>query len=431
MTTLKRQPVIFTTPILSHPPIGGPALRIENSILALAGVCDLHVHCRAEEAELGGPKAADFFTGRVAGFSFAGGRRGFFSRRGPGQRSTLLERACGIARRLDPRRRPSGEAAEIVALARRLGARIVWFGYGNISYEVMREVQRLAPDLRLVCDTDSVWSRFVLRELDLERDPSRRRAIEAEGSRKQQEEKAWVAMCDVTTAVSEVDAEYYRSLLPRTDKVRLFRNVINLDTYASPPPPAAGLRRPAIFLAGSFWPNSPMEHAARWFVTEVFPGVLRTVPQAVLHVAGKDSDRILANLGRDNVRILGRVDSVLPYLCHADVAIVPLFFESGTRFKILEAGSCGIPVVSTSLGAEGIDVVDGTHLLLADDPSSFASAVLRVLCEPGLGSKLGSRLHELVARDYSLPALAAEGREILALLSRTARTTAPTTPMTQ
>jgi glycosyltransferase involved in cell wall biosynthesis len=409
--------VVFTTPILSHPPIGGPALRIENSILALAGICDLHVHCRAEEAELGDPGAADFYAGRAAGFSFAGGRRGFFSRHRPGQRPAWLERACGVVRRLDSRRRPSGEAAEIVALARNLGARVVWFGYGNISYEVMQEVRRLDPGLRLVCDTDSVWSRFVLRELELESDPARRQAIEAEGRRKEEEEKAWVAMCDVTTAVSEVDAEYYRSLLPGSGKVRLFRNVINLDAYASPPAPAADLRHPAIFLAGSFWPKSPMEHAARWFVTEVLPEVLRAVPAATLYIAGKDSDRILADLARDNVRILGRVDSVLPYLCHADAAIVPLFFESGTRFKILEAGACGIAVVSTTLGAEGIEVGNGVHLLLADDPASFAAAVVKVLRDPVLARDLGSRLRDLVARDYSLDSLALEGREILDMLA--------------
>jgi glycosyltransferase involved in cell wall biosynthesis len=253
--------------------------------------------------------------------------------------------------------------------------------------------------------------------LEVENNPQRKARIKEEGLTKEREEIAWMKFCDVTTAVSAVDAAYYESLNTDGRRVMLFRNVINLDSYATPPEAAPGLRSPSIFLAGSFWEKSPMEHAARWFLDEVFPRVLATCPAAHLYIAGDRSDQVLADVRHDHVHVLGRVASVLPYLCPAGVAVVPLFFESGTRFKILEAGACRVPVVSTTLGAEGIDVVDGGNILLADEPEAFAAAVVKVLGDPGLARELGGSLHALIAEQYSLTALADEGRTILRALS--------------
>ena len=433
MSNEKRPAVVFTTPLLAHPPVGGPALRVENSILALARIADVHVHVRVDWHEAGGADAFRFLERHVAG-CHPGSSRGRW-------RSTLRRAAAGrvawssdnggaavrLFRRIvraclrvaDRLLGTPDEAAEVVALARSKSARVVWFGYGNISFDVMRRVRALAPDLKLVCDTDSVWSRFVLRELEIEADPARRAEIEAEGLTKEREEREWMQFCDVTTAVSPVDAEYYESLNTAGRRVMLFRNVINLATYESPPPPAPGLAARSIFLAGSFWPKSPMEHAARWFLDRVLPRVRESCPGTVFYIAGKGSDEVLADVESLDVRVLGRVDSVLPYLCHAGVAVVPLFFESGTRFKILEAGACRVPVVSTTLGAEGIEVRHGEDILLGDTPEDFAACVVEVLSDAGLGRRLGTNLHALVARDYSLATLAGEGREILRALGET------------
>lgn len=435
MSTEARPVVVFTTPLLAHPPVGGPALRVENSILALARIADVHVHVRVDWREAGGSETFRFLGRHVAGCHpaagcgpwrsalrrAAAGRVGWLSDSGSGAVRLLRRVVRGLLRIANRLLGAPDEAAEVVALARRKSARVVWFGYGNISFDVMRRVRALAPDLKLVCDTDSVWSRFVLRELEIETDPARRAEIEAEGLTKEREEREWMQFCDVTTAVSPVDAEYYESLNTGGRRVMLFRNVINLATYESPPPPAPGLAACSIFLAGSFWPKSPMEHAARWFLDHVLPIVRESCPGVVFYIAGKGSDEVLADVASPHVRVLGRVDSVLPYLCHAGVAVVPLFFESGTRFKILEAGACRVPVVSTTLGAEGIEVVSGRDLLLADAPAEFAAGVVRVLSDSSLARQLGTNLHALVAEDYSLTTLAAEGSEVLRALGETVR----------
>jgi glycosyltransferase involved in cell wall biosynthesis len=109
---------------------------------------------------------------------------------------------------------------------------------------------------------------------------------------------------------------------------------------------------------------------------------------------------------------------VLPYLCHADVSLVPLKFESGTRFKILEAAACGVPIVSTVLGAEGLPVEHGEHVLLADDAVLFSAAVVEIISNKALAHRLGNNCLELVQLGFSVEHLENEAREILKALSK-------------
>jgi glycosyltransferase involved in cell wall biosynthesis len=101
------------------------------------------------------------------------------------------------------------------------------------------------------------------------------------------------------------------------------------------------------------------------------------------------------------VTIVGPVDDLRPHLAAASAVVVPLRLGSGTRLKILEAWAMARPVVSTTLGAEGLDAVPGRHLLVADDPADFARSVLRILGEPGLGDELGREGRALVSERYS------------------------------
>jgi glycosyltransferase involved in cell wall biosynthesis len=100
------------------------------------------------------------------------------------------------------------------------------------------------------------------------------------------------------------------------------------------------------------------------------------------------------------VTIAGYVDDFAPELARTDVMIVPLRHGAGTRLKILEAFAHGVPVVSTSIGASGLDVHDGRHLLIADDPNAFATACARLLRDETLRDKLANAAYDLAARRY-------------------------------
>ena len=402
--------VLFTSPILEQPAAGGPQLRIQTSIQALSRVCELHLATSAEQAV--DPKGATrvFFEPLAKGFLLLPGA-GYKLPSG-----RILRRLHGMIRTWYDRK-AIRDAEALVAYVDRHAIDVLWCGYGNISHAMMRKVRALRPDLKIVCDTDSVWSRYVLRELPYIKG-RRKLQVWMKGRRKIAEERDWVRFCNVTTAVSEVDAEYYRSLAPDPSRIRLFSNVIDLASYPKSAPAPAGFRKPCLYLAGSFGgPHSPMSVAARWMLEDIFPKVRERVPGVHFYVVGRNSDAEFGRFAGPDVTVTGRLDSVLPYLLNADVALVPLQFESGTRFKILEAGACRIPLVSTTLGAEGIPVKDGEHILLADTSEEFADAIVRLLNDPEYARKLAENCRKLVEKHYSVESLSGEALQILGTLN--------------
>jgi len=395
--------VLFTSPILEHPAAGGPQLRIENSIKALSKLCELDIVNRDANAL---PETNDFFQKYAAEYHVL--TRPLVN--------GLLSRSISLVEKVLNRifdLRIIQHANYIIRHVDRREIEVLWFGYGNISYPLIKRIKSLRPELKVVCDTDSVWSRFVLRELPYAKG-LRKLRIFITGHRKKAEEKAWVKLCDVTTAVSEIDAQFYREIADDESRIHLFSNVIDTESYQSPPLPPAGFKKPSIYLAGSFGHyNSPMDTAARWMLQEVFPLVLKKHPNVHFYIVGRNSELGFGHMNGINITVTGRLESVLPYLCNTDVALVPLKFESGTRFKILEAGACKIPLVSTTLGAEGIPVVDGEHILIADNPKDFADAIVRLLEDKELANKLAENCLDLVREKYSVETLEIEAKAIL------------------
>jgi glycosyltransferase involved in cell wall biosynthesis len=145
--------------------------------------------------------------------------------------------------------------------------------------------------------------------------------------------------------------------------------------------------RPTVLFAGLLY-YPPNSDAARWLVQGILPHLLRRVPDVRLRLVGAPEPRIAALDTNPAVTVVGRVPSMDPELQRADLVVVPVRFGSGTRVKILEAFAHRIPVVSTTLGAEGLHAVDGRELLLADSAEDFADAVARLLTDEDLRSRL-------------------------------------------
>jgi glycosyltransferase involved in cell wall biosynthesis len=138
-----------------------------------------------------------------------------------------------------------------------------------------------------------------------------------------------------------------------------------------------------------------------YFLREVWPRISAARPDARFVIIGAEPAPAIRAHAGPGVTIVGPVDDLRPHLSAAAVVVVPLRLGSGTRLKILESWAMARPVVSTALGAEGLDCVPGRHLLIADEPSEFADSVLRVLREPGLGDALGRAGRALVSDRYS------------------------------
>lgn len=164
----------------------------------------------------------------------------------------------------------------------------------------------------------------------------------------------------------------------------------------------------------------PNTDALLYFVREMLPRIHRRRPDVVLTVAGADVPPEVQRLAGPRIVVTGAVPDMRPYWRRAAVVLVPLRFGGGTRFKILEAMGMGRPIVSTTLGCEGIDAVPGDHLLVADSPEEFADAVLRVLDDPALGRRLGERGRSLVEARYSWTRLSEDLEAVLASSARPA-----------
>jgi polysaccharide biosynthesis protein PslH len=162
--------------------------------------------------------------------------------------------------------------------------------------------------------------------------------------------------------------------------------------------------------------HAPNVDAVLFFVREVMPVVLRDRPDARFLVVGADPPADIKALDEGemgHVCVVGAVPDVRPYLAMGRVAVVPLRSGSGTRLKILEAMAMEVPIVSTTIGAEGLEVIPGRHLLLADEPEDFASAVTRLMYDQQLARSLATEGRKLVEKKYEWDAIGASWREDL------------------
>ena len=141
--------------------------------------------------------------------------------------------------------------------------------------------------------------------------------------------------------------------------------------------------------------------AMQYFLTEIYPLIQKQVPDLTLTITGSTTGVNLAGLRLDeSVHLSGYVDDVRPLVASAWACVVPIRLGGGTRLKILEAMALGTPVVATSKGAEGLDGVDGEHILLADDPVEFADRTLQLLRDPALHQRLVTNARRLVEQHY-------------------------------
>ena len=157
---------------------------------------------------------------------------------------------------------------------------------------------------------------------------------------------------------------------------------------------------PTLLLAGVlFYP--PNADGARWLVHQVLPHLRDLVPDVRIRLVGASWPPVQELDDPPSVTVVGRVPEMLPELQRADAIVVPVRFGSGTRVKILEAFAHRLPVVSTTLGAEGLEVEHDRHLLLADTPEDFAAACARVLTDPALRARLADAGQQLFRSRYT------------------------------
>jgi glycosyltransferase involved in cell wall biosynthesis len=211
-------------------------------------------------------------------------------------------------------------------------------------------------------------------------------------------------------AVSETDAALMRDMFG-VSRVSSIPTGVDLDYFA--PPEAAPPLADMSFVGSMDWvPNVDGVH---WFVREVLPLIRRRRPGATFAVVGRipPPDIVALAAADPGISVTGTVPDVRPYMWGSAVSVVPLRIGGGTRLKIYESMAARVPVVSTAIGAEGLDVHPGEDILLADRPEDFAARCLAAIEDRDAARRLAARARDMVAANFSWDQVAAEFMRVL------------------
>ncbi|HEX2344237.1 MAG TPA: glycosyltransferase [Vicinamibacterales bacterium] len=217
-------------------------------------------------------------------------------------------------------------------------------------------------------------------------------------------------------AVSDADRRTFQRLYAPASPIAVVPT--GVDTrYFQPPPDSSFDEKHLVFTGSMDW--LPNEDSMTYFCREILPIVRRVEPDVTLSIVGRaptPTVRKLADIR--GVEVTGSVDDVRPHIARGAVYVVPLRVGGGTRLKIFEAMSMGRACVSTTVGAEGLPVTPGEHLLVADEPERFAHAIVRLLRDRVHRAGIERAARRLVVERYDWTAAAAELEEALNAAAR-------------
>jgi glycosyltransferase involved in cell wall biosynthesis len=205
---------------------------------------------------------------------------------------------------------------------------------------------------------------------------------------------------------SEIDRRYL------TDVWRL-RNVVTIPNAIDIPGECELPKTPTLLFIGNFG-YLPNIVGADYLISRVWPKIFSAIPNARLLIAGEHPENIRSfNADVPGVEFRGFVKKLDELYREVRVVCCPIFSGGGTRIKVLEAAAYGKPVVSTTLGAEGIDLLEGQEILLRDDPKGFSEACIQLLRNEDFANRIGKAAHSVVARSYNKSVIVRRIREEL------------------
>lgn len=266
----------------------------------------------------------------------------------------------------------------------------------------IRVIQQLRPGLRIVFDCHNAETELQRRSLGADlRQPKRWPAAIYSGfqiGRLARFERWAVNTADSVIAVSDTDRAHLRNLLGKEEKkITVIPNTIDITEYGWTEAITPEFHFDLVFSGKMDY--RPNVDGVLWFAKSVWPQIRHRRPGTTWAIIGQRPHSRLEPL-RDieGISLTGRVRNIQPYLAGASVYIIPLRIGSGTRLKLIEAMASGKPVVSTTLGAEGFEVVSQENILLADSPLEWEEALLGLLDNPARQGELGAGARKFAAR---------------------------------
>jgi len=273
---------------------------------------------------------------------------------------------------------------------------IIWveFHY-QVRQDYLGLFERYCPKARIVVDSVDVHFNRLAAKARLTGNSE----DEAKAKAMKSHELAAYASGDMVIAVSEDDKGLLQRELPDTP-VEVIPNIHTVPTF---PDPNKRRHGELVFVGG--FGHDPNVDAMLYFCQDVMPLIVSSRPQTRLRIIGSNPPHTILALASEHVEVLGYVPKTAPYLESAYISVAPLRYGGGMKGKVGEAMSYGLPVVTTSFGAEGFGLTPGKDLLVGDTAESFSAQVIALLDDADLYSRVARCGYEFIERHYSVPAV--------------------------
>lgn len=295
--------------------------------------------------------------------------------------------------------------APVIDLAQILAehpCQLAWLSFYDIAEQYLPDIRRISPDTTVIVDTVDVHFLRETRQAELAKDATALQKAATTRAR----ELAIYGQADLVVTVTEADAAVLRGA-----GLNISTAVVPNIHLAVGETPGWEARRDLLFV-GNF-NHTPNIDAALWLCREIMPKVQARIPGIRLSIIGPNPPAEVQALAGPAISVLGWVPDTGPHLDAARVSVAPLRVGAGMKGKVGEALSRGIPVVTTTIGAEGMDLQAGHQVMVADDPDCFAEAVARLYENPVFWEGMARAGREVVDARYGLESV---GRVLQGLL---------------
>lgn len=285
---------------------------------------------------------------------------------------------------------------------------VIWFEFYFVAKDYLELCRRWQTSATLVVDSVDVHYLRLERKALLTKDENDL----THASEVKKLELDTYGKADVVIAITEEDAEYLKVAIPNLG-TEVIPNIHIIPVSPAYPP---DLEKRLIFVGA--YKHDPNVDGVLYFAKKIWPILQTRVPDIKLSIVGSDPPPDICRLASEDIEVTGYVKSTLPYLIKSMVSIAPLRYGAGMKGKVGEAMAAGIPVVSTSIGVEGMSLVNGKNILIADTPQDFADAVFRLLTDPGLRDQIRNDGINFIRENLSEEAVAKKLTDVFSRLPK-------------
>ena len=283
-----------------------------------------------------------------------------------------------------------------------------WTPYAQVLRRALGSRLKRVPWLVVAHNVESlIWRRYA----ETEEQPMKRWYVRRQWKKFEKFEKWAFAHATWSVAVSERDAELIRSDMNGTEQTEVVDNGVDTE-YFRPQRDVERDPRRMLFLGSLDW--RPNQDAVKLLLDSIFPQVRAAEPRATLSLVGRQPPDWMRQQAAaiPGVSLFANVPDVRPYLATCGMLVVPLRVGGGSRLKILEALATATPVVSTRVGAEGLNLIPDQHLTITDDETGIANAALQLMQDPEFYADQADEGRRLVVRDYDWQSLSLKLEEV-------------------